>query len=84
MTTAAMLYRVPVLGWFLRDAVEGLPDAKYFFAFNVVVTLALLLWFVGYPVAIGLGLAGTAAAFFVLIALTATDLIDNARRKLGR
>jgi hypothetical protein len=29
-TIQAVLYRIPILGWFIRDAFEGAPDAKYF------------------------------------------------------
>ena len=30
------LCRIPVLGWFLRDALLGPPDAKYYFIANGV------------------------------------------------
>ena len=35
---AAILWlcRIPVLGWFLRDALLGPPDAKYYFIANGV------------------------------------------------
>lgn len=79
----SVFYRAPVFGWFLRDAVEGRPDAKYFFAFNLVSVLGLAICLFGYPVVIGLGLFGTFAAFVTLIGLTSIDVIENARRKLG-
>lgn len=32
------LCRIPVLGWFLRDALLGPPDAKYYFIANGVMS----------------------------------------------
>jgi hypothetical protein len=41
------LYRIPVLGWFIRDAFEGAPDAEYFFYANVVMLAILGNYLVG-------------------------------------
>lgn len=73
--SGSFVSRIPVLGWMLTDAVNGRPDAKYWFAFNIVIILALAVWFIGYPFVIILALFGTFGMMSVIIALTAGDLI---------
>ena len=45
--TQVALYRIPVLGWFLRDAFGCAPDAEYFFSANVVMLAILGNYLVG-------------------------------------
>ena len=40
-TIQAILYHIPFIRWFVRDALEGAPDAVYFFYANVIM-LAIL------------------------------------------
>ncbi len=68
-------YQVPLIGWLARDAIEGLPDAKYFFAFNLVMLFAALVWTIGYPFVIVLALLATASSLAFLVALTGQDLV---------
>lgn len=70
-------YNVPVIGWLVKDAVHGAPDAKYFFAFNIVVLLIGGIYFIGYPLLITLGLIGSAAGLSGLVLLTAPDAFDS-------
>ncbi len=37
-----LIYRIPLIGWMLRDALEGHDDAPVWFAVNL-----LLLWILG-------------------------------------
>lgn len=69
-------YYVPVIGWLAKDAVHGTPEAKYFFAFNMVVLLLGAIYLVGYPLVITLGLIGSAAGLSGLVLLTAGDAFD--------
>lgn len=71
----ALFYHVPLVGWLLRDAIEGKPDAKYYFAFNVIVSLGFLLATFGYPLLIGIALTLTASVLTALVILTASDFL---------
>ncbi|ABD05864.1 conserved hypothetical protein [Rhodopseudomonas palustris HaA2] len=72
-----MFYNVPVIGWLVKDAVHGTPEAKYFFAFNLVVLLIAGIYFIGYPLLITLGLIGSAAGLSGLVLLTCGDAFDS-------
>ncbi|MEP9350918.1 hypothetical protein [Xanthobacter sp. KR7-225] len=78
---ARVLFRVPVVGWFLKDAVCGLPDAKYYFIANLGFLFAGLTYRFGYAFLIVYGLTATALAMGALIVLTASDLIANWSKK---
>ena len=73
-TAARIALRVPVFGWFLKDAIYGAPDAKYFFMANLAVCFAALVYFFGYPFLIIYALTMTALALVSLIILTASDM----------
>ena len=73
--------RLPVLGWLLNDALNGLPDAKYYFIANCLAVLVACIYFIGYPFVIVLALTGTASALAFLVTLTAADLFSAANRK---
>jgi len=68
-----MVYRIPVAGWLIRDAVLGQPDAKYYFIANMAVLLLGLVWLLGYPLVICLALGMAAVALSGLVVLTAGD-----------
>lgn len=76
----AVLY-VPVLGWLIRDAIYGLPDAKYFFIANLAFAFGYLTYFIGYPFLIVCALSATALMLVALVILTASDLIANLRKR---
>lgn len=79
-TAARAVLHVPVFGWLIRDAIYGLPDAKYFFIANLVFAFAYMTYFFGYAFVIVYALAATAAAMTALVILTASDLIANLRK----
>jgi hypothetical protein len=74
---ARTFFLVPVVGWLVRDAIYGLPDAKYYFIWNLVFTFAALTYLIGYPFIITFALAATAVMMAAIIGLTATDLIEG-------
>lgn len=65
-----VIYRIPVFGWLLRDAVEGDALSKAFFAFNMLVIWALAIAFFGYPAVILPALAATVAIIGGIVILT--------------
>ena len=67
-------YRVPVVGWLAKDAVNGKPDAKYYFMANLAILYAVLLYVFGYPLLIVTLLAATAIMLTGIVVLTAMDL----------
>jgi hypothetical protein len=64
------LYAVPVLGWLLKDAVNGRASAKAFFALNCALLLAAAVAVFGYPVLIVAALALVPVVFVSLFVLT--------------
>ena len=72
-----MVYRIPLAGWLIRDAVRGQPDAKYYFIANVAVLLLGLVWLFGYPLVICLALGMAAVALSGLVVLTAGDAFER-------
>jgi len=77
-------YYVPVIGWLVKDAKHGSPEAPYFFLFNAVVIGAALIYFFGYPlvitVAVGLAFCGIAG----LVVLTAGDAFDKRASQIAK
>jgi len=81
-TMARTFFHVPVFGWLLKDAIFGAADAKYYFFGNLFVSVATLVYIVGYPLLIALALLAAAAALSTIVALTATDLIDQRAHRI--
>ncbi|MBS0249167.1 MAG: hypothetical protein JSR61_21340 [Proteobacteria bacterium] len=75
-------YQVPVVGWLAKDAARGKPDARYYFFFNIVILYAVTVYIVGYPLLIVTALTATALLLTSIVALTATDMIENRVRRL--
>lgn len=67
---ARAIYRIPVFGWLLRDAVEGDWLSKAFFAFNMLVIWALAIALFGYAAVILPALVATVAILGVIVFLT--------------
>lgn len=81
MTAAQVFYRVPLIGWMTREAVQGPDDAKYYFAGNLLLILAFAIWQVGYPLLIILALAGAALGLVTIVVFTAADVFENKGRR---
>ncbi|MEW5424187.1 hypothetical protein [Amorphus sp. 3PC139-8] len=64
-------YAVPVIGWLLRDAVEGRPSARAWFIANLAMIWFLAIYFFGYPALIYPLLFMTGAMLVTLVRLTA-------------
>ena len=69
-------FRTPIIGWLVRDAVLGAPDARYYFMANLLLAFVLLLYEFGYPFLISFALTATAIALISLIILTVADLFE--------
>jgi hypothetical protein len=67
------LYAVPVVGWLAKDAVQGHPDAKYYFGFNLAAIFAGLVYAFGYPFLITVAVAAAGCALTALVILTSFD-----------
>ena len=75
---ARLVYHVPVIGWALREAVEGSETAKVLFVVNcLLIWILAIVWF-GFPAIIIPALAGVAIMFVLLIMITWDDF--GARR----
>jgi hypothetical protein len=81
---ARVALRAPIFGWMVDDAIHGQPEAKYYFAFNLVAVYALLVYLVGFPflVLTADGLAFLALGF--IIYMSAADAFSAAGRKYAR
>jgi hypothetical protein len=80
-------YRVPLIGWLTKDAVQGASDTKYYFFINITLLYAALVYLIGYPFLIVSVLTATALMLCGIVILTASDLIENAiraRRDAGK
>jgi hypothetical protein len=77
-------FRVPVIGWLVRDAIRGAPDAKYYFVANLLFAFVLLVYKFGYPFLIVSALTATAIGLVSLVFLTAADLFDQGNRRKRR
>ena len=65
-----LVYRVPVIGWLIADAVKGRASAKLFFAFNCTVVWLAAIALFGYPAIILPALALVPLIFAGLFATT--------------
>lgn len=65
-----VIFTIPLLGWMLRDAMHGSPDAGKWFAFNLVAIAGFAIALIGYPALIFMGLSGTAFMLVMLVLLT--------------
>lgn len=70
-------YYVPVIGWLVKDAVHGSPEARYFFLANMLAALAALIYTFGYPLVITLALIGTGLGLSWVILLSMGDVIER-------
>jgi hypothetical protein len=73
--------RFPVVGWLVRDAVYGRPEAKYYFLANCILAAALGAVVFGYAFVILLAVAAAWIALALLVYMTAADSFSKANRR---
>jgi hypothetical protein len=73
--------RFPVVGWLLRDAIYGRPEAKYYFLANCILAAALGAVLFGYAFVISLALVAAWVALALLVTMTAADSFSRANRR---
>jgi hypothetical protein len=66
-----LIYRIPLIGWMIRDAAEGREDAKIWFLLNILMIWGMAIGFIGYPALIVPLLALVPVIFLGIIAITA-------------
>jgi hypothetical protein len=67
---AQMIYRVPLFGWMLREAIYGPTTAKVLFVVNLLLLWLLAIVTFGYPAIILPALAAVPSMFVVLLLIT--------------
>lgn len=66
----ALIYRVPLFGWMLKEAIHGPTTAKVLFVVNLLMVWLLAILAFGYPAIIIPALAAVPAMFVVLLLIT--------------
>jgi len=72
--------RFPVVGWLLRDAIYGRPEAKYYFLANCILAAILGAVVVGYAFVITLAVLAAWVSLALLVHMTAADSFSKANR----
>jgi len=67
---ARMIYRLPLFGWMLKEAVVGPTTAKVLFVLNLLLVWLLAILAFGYPAIILPALAAVPSMFVILILIT--------------
>jgi len=67
---AEMIYRVPLFGWMLKEAIQGPTTAKVLFVVNVLLLWILAILTFGYPAIIIPALSAVPIMFVLLILIT--------------
>ncbi len=67
---AQIIYRVPLFGWMLREAIYGPTTAKVLFVVNLLLLWLLAIVAFGYPAIILPALAAVPIMFVVLLLIT--------------
>jgi hypothetical protein len=62
-----LIYRIPILGWLIREAAEGSAGTKTLFLINCVMLWMLAIFLFGYPAIIIPALCLVAIVFVLLI-----------------
>jgi hypothetical protein len=68
--TKKTIFNIPLLGWLLRDAVNGGPTAILWFIFNMVASWLVAIYYIGYPAIIIPALAAVPSMFVVIFLIT--------------
>jgi hypothetical protein len=69
-TMRSMIYRVPLFGWMVKEAVHGPTTAKVLFVLNLLMAWLLAILTFGYPAIILPALTAVPVMFVVLILIT--------------
>ncbi|MGL3608666.1 hypothetical protein ACSV9I_19280 [Rhizobium sp. G187] len=67
---STIIYRVPVFGWMLKEAVQGSATAKVLFILNLLMVWILAIVTFGYPAIIIPALTAVPLMFIMLILIT--------------
>ncbi|KPF41184.1 hypothetical protein [Rhizobium sp. AAP43] len=67
---STIIYRVPVFGWMLKEAVQGSATAKVLFILNLLMVWILAIVTFGYPAIIIPALTAVPLMFILLILIT--------------
>lgn len=67
---AEIIYRVPLFGWMLKEAIQGPTTAKVLFVVNVLLLWVLAIVTFGYPAIIIPALSAVPIMFVLLILIT--------------
>lgn len=67
---AQMIYRVPLFGWMLKEAIYGPTTAKVLFVVNLLLLWLLAIVVFGYPAIILPALAAVPTMFVLLLLIT--------------
>ena len=70
MTLLKVLYKIPIFGRMVREAVEGPEEALFMFIVNVVMSLAIAVILFGLAALTIAALAAAAFILFVIIKIT--------------
>ena len=73
--------RFPVVGWLVRDAIYGRPDAKSYFLANCILGAALGAVVFGYAFVISLAFVAAWVALALLVNMTAADSFSKSNRR---
>jgi hypothetical protein len=73
--------RFPVVGWLVRDAIYGRPEAKYYFLANCLLAVAIGAVTIGYAFVISLALIAAWVALALLVYMTAADSFSKVNRR---
>lgn len=65
-----IIYRVPVFGWMLKEAIQGPTTAKVLFVVNLLLIWLLAILYFGYPAIILPALTAVPLMFIALIIIT--------------
>jgi len=74
----SLLTRVPILGWFIRSAVNGSYAERIALILNVLVLYGIAVAYVGYPLVIVTALTLTGLYLLGLVLLTSQGLWSKA------
>lgn len=65
-----LIFSIPIIGWMLRDLMEGREDAVFWFIFNVAVLVGFAIAIWGYAALILIALSAAAVSLTAVVFLT--------------
>lgn len=73
-----LIYRIPLVGLFIRSAVRGSYAERLAFAVNILVLFGICVAVFGYPVVIVAALVMTVVVFAIIVGVTSQALWSGA------